>query len=108
MEKNQLREKALNEIEKVKWYPKQGKNRIYSMIEERPDWVVSRQRAWGVPLSIFYNIKTGKPLVDKEINKKIIKLYEKEGSDAWFKYSKEELLGSNYNPEEYKKVNARI
>ena len=105
MEKNQLREKALNEIEKVKWYPKQGKNRIYSMIEERPDWVVSRQRAWGVPLSIFYNIKTGKPLVDKEINEKIIKLYEKEGSDAWFKYSKEELLGSNYNPEEYKKVN---
>ena len=70
MEKNQLREKALNEIEKVKWYPKQGKNRIYSMIEERPDWVVSRQRAWGVPLSIFYNIKTGKPLVDKEINEK--------------------------------------
>ena len=88
MEKNQLREKALNEIEKVKWYPKQGKNRIYSMIEERPDWVVSRQRAWGVPLSIFYNIKTGKPLVDKEINEKIIKLYEKEVSDAWFKYSK--------------------
>ena len=104
MEKNQLRDKALKEIEKVKWYPKQGKNRIYSMIEERPDWVVSRQRAWGVPLSIFYNIKTGKPLVDKEINERIIKLYKEEGSDAWFKYSKEELLGSKYNSNEFKKV----
>ena len=104
MEKNQLRDKALKEIEKVKWYPKQGKNRIYSMIEERPDWVVSRQRAWGVPLSIFYNIKTGKPLVDKEINDRIIELYKKEGSDAWFKYSKEELLGSKYNSNEFKKV----
>ena len=104
MEKNQLRDKALKEIEKVKWYPKQGKNRIYSMIEERPDWVVSRQRAWGVPLSIFYNIKTGKPLVDKEMNDRIIELYKKEGSDAWFKYSKEELLGSKYNSNEFKKV----
>ena len=51
--KNGLRSTALNEIDKVNWFPKQGKNRIYSMIEDRPDWVVSRQRAWGVPLSIF-------------------------------------------------------
>ena len=63
MEKNGLRSTALNEIDKVNWFPKQGKNRIYSMIEDRPDWVVSRQRAWGVPLSIFYNIDTGQPLI---------------------------------------------
>ena len=105
MESNNLRTTALKEIEKVKWFPKQGKNRIYSMIEERPDWVVSRQRAWGVPLSIFYKIKTGEVLVDKELNKKIVNLYENEGSDAWFKYTKEELLGSKYNADEYAKVN---
>ena len=75
------------------------------MIEERPDWVVSRQRAWGVPLSIFYKIETGEVLVDKELNKKIVNLYENEGSDAWFKYTIEELLGSKYNPDEYAKVN---
>ena len=105
MESNNLRTTALKEIEKVNWFPKQGKNRIYSMIEERPDWVVSRQRAWGVPLSIFYKIETGEVLVDKELNKKIVNLYENEGSDAWFKYTKEELLGSKYNPDEYAKVN---
>ena len=105
MESNNLRTTALKEIEKVNWFPKQGKNRIYSMIEERPDWVVSRQRAWGVPLSIFYKIETGEVLVDKELNKKIVNLYENEGSDAWFKYTKEELLGSKYNADEYAKVN---
>ena len=74
------------------------------MIEDRPDWVVSRQRAWGVPLSIFYHIETGQPLMDKEINQKIIDLYREEGSDAWFKYSKEELLGDKYDSNDYKKV----
>ena len=88
MESNNLRTTALKEIEKVKWFPKQGKNRIYSMIEERPDWVVSRQRAWGVPLSIFYKIETGEVLVDKELKQKIVNLYENEGSDAWFKYTR--------------------
>ena len=68
MEKNDLRKKALKAIDDVSWFPKQGKKRIFSMIEERPDWVVSRQRAWGVPLSIFYNKKTGEPLVDSKLN----------------------------------------
>jgi len=74
------------------------------MIEERPDWVISRQRAWGVPLSIFYNKKTGEPLVDSKLNKKIIDLYKKEGADAWFKYSKEDLLGKDYDANDYEKV----
>ena len=74
------------------------------MIENRPDWVVSRQRAWGVPLSIFYNKKTGAPLLNGELNKKIIKRFEEEGSDAWFKYSKEEWLNGIEDPEKYEKV----
>ena len=104
MEANELRKKALDSIEKVKWFPAQGKKRIFSMIENRPDWVVSRQRAWGVPLSIFYNRKTGAPLVNGELNKKIIKRFEEEGSDAWFKYSKEEWLNGIEDPEKYEKV----
>ena len=104
MEANELRKKALDSIEKVKWFPDQGKKRIFSMIENRPDWVVSRQRAWGVPLSIFYDKKTGAPLVNTELNKKIIKLFAKEGSDAWFKYSKEEWLEGYEDPSTFEKV----
>ena len=104
MEANELRKKALDSIEKVKWFPDQGKKRIFSMIENRPDWVVSRQRAWGVPLSIFYEKKTGSPLINTELNKKIIKLFAEEGSDAWFKYSKEEWLEGYEDPSNFEKV----
>ena len=104
MEANELRKKALDSIEKVKWFPDQGKKRIFSMIENRPDWVVSRQRAWGVPLSIFYEKKTGAPLINTELNKKIIKLFAEEGSDAWFKYSKEEWLEGYEDPSSFEKV----
>ena len=104
METNDLRKKALDAIEKVNWYPAQGKNRILSMIENRPDWVVSRQRAWGVPLSIFYHKASGEPLVDTKLNEKIIKMYEEQGCDVWFEKTKAELLGDEYNPDEYEKV----
>jgi isoleucyl-tRNA synthetase len=104
METNDLRKKALDAIEKVNWYPSQGKNRILSMIENRPDWVVSRQRAWGVPLSIFYHKASGEPLVDTKLNEKIIKMYEEQGCDVWFEKTKAELLGDEYNPDEYEKV----
>ena len=104
MEANELRKKALDSIEKVKWFPDQGKKRIFSMIENRPDWVVSRQRAWGVPLSIFYEKKTGAPLINTELNKKIIKLFAEEGSDAWFKYSKEEWLEGYEDSNNFEKV----
>jgi isoleucyl-tRNA synthetase len=104
METNDLRKKALDAIEKVNWYPAQGKNRILSMIENRPDWVVSRQRAWGVPLSIFYHKASGEPLVDTKLNEKIIKMYEEHGCDVWFEKTKAELLGDEYNPDEYEKV----
>ena len=104
METNDLRKKALNAIQEVDWYPIQGKNRILSMIENRPDWVVSRQRAWGVPLSIFYHKISGEPLIDTELNEKIIKMYEEHGCDVWFEKTKAELLGDKYNPDEYEKV----
>jgi isoleucyl-tRNA synthetase len=104
METNDLRKKALDAIEKVNWYPAQGKNRILSMIENRPDWVVSRQRAWGVPLSIFYHKASGEPLIDTKLNEKIIKMYEEQGCDVWFEKTKAELLGDEYNPDEYEKV----
>tara|TARA_B100000683_G_scaffold46826_1_gene43503 strand:- start:2670 stop:4187 length:1518 start_codon:yes stop_codon:yes gene_type:complete len=105
METNELRKKSLKAIEDVKWIPVKGKNRIKSMVESRPDWVVSRQRAWGVPLSIFVNKKTGEPLRDKEVNKRIADSFRENGSDSWFNKSSSEYLGDNYNSSDWEKVN---
>ena len=105
MEKNDLRVKSLSAIEDVQWIPEKGKNRIKSMVESRPDWVVSRQRAWGVPLAIFVNKKTGQPLKDQEVNDRISQSFEERGSDAWFNISSEEYLGDKYNADEWEKVN---
>ena len=76
MEEKNLRQKALNELEKVNFYPERGRNRITRMIEARPDWVVSRQRAWGVPLALFICKKTGAILNNEQINKKITDIFE--------------------------------
>jgi len=104
MEKNNLRDKSLSEIESVEWIPKRGKNRIKSMVDNRPDWVISRQRAWGVPLAIFLNKKTGEILKDKEINERIFNNFKKNGSDSWFELSSEEILGKKYNSDEWEKI----
>ena len=104
MEKNNLRDKSLSEIESVEWIPKRGKNRIKSMVNNRPDWVISRQRAWGVPLAIFLNKKTGEILKDKEINERIFNNFKKNGSDSWFELSSEEILGKKYNSDEWEKI----
>lgn len=82
-----IRARALSEIDRVAWTPKTGRNRLHSMIENRPDWVMSRQRAWGVPLSCF--IRTGGDgqvniLRDKAVNARIIAAFRAEGADAWF------------------------
>ena len=102
-EKN-LRATALDSIENVKWYPPSSKNRIKSMIEDRPDWCVSRQRSWGVPITIILDKKNNRPLVDTEINKKIIKLIKENGTDIWFMKPVDFFLTNKYNPENYEKV----
>jgi isoleucyl-tRNA synthetase len=105
MENNDLRKKSLDAIDKVKWIPERGKNRIKSMVETRPDWVISRQRAWGVPLALFVNKKSGKLLKDKAVNSRIFELFKSEGSDSWFIREDKDFLGEKYNSEDWEKVN---
>ena len=104
MEANELRIKALENIEDTDFFPAVGKNRIRGMIETRPDWCISRQRYWGVPLPIFINKKTHEPIIDDEVNKRIYEIFKKEGSDAWYKKDLSEFLGNNYNSNDYSKV----
>ena len=102
MEHHNLREKALTAIDEVVWFPKSGRNRLYSMIESRPDWVISRQRAWGVPLTIFVN-KKGEVLHDEKVNQTILEAIKANGSDAWFNQPKETFL-NQHSPKEWEKV----
>ena len=104
MEKNNLRKIALKSIDETTFYPPQGKNRLRSMIETRPDWCVSRQRVWGVPLPLFVNKKTGQPLRDEKIINKIADIYEKEGSNTWFTEDPQRFLGDDYSSEDYEQV----
>lgn len=99
-----FREVALEEIEKVRWVPARNRNRIYSMVETRPDWVLSRQRAWGVPLTIFVRKSDGALLRDEEVNARVVEAVAKEGADAWFERPAAEFLGSKYNADEWEKV----
>ena len=87
-----LRRLALDEIPKVKWTPEWGQERIHEMIAHRPDWCISRQRVWGVPLVIFYCDKCGKRLEDFTALRQVIRRFEEEGADAWYTHSAEELL----------------
>ncbi|MDC0472677.1 isoleucine--tRNA ligase [Pelagibacteraceae bacterium] len=105
MEKNSLREKAIKAINETKFYPSKGKERLMSMIESRPDWCVSRQRVWGVPLPIFINKKTKEPLRDQKVIDRIAEIYEKEGSDCWFTDDVKKFLGEDHNQEDYEKLN---
>ncbi|MDC3074333.1 isoleucine--tRNA ligase, partial [Candidatus Pelagibacter sp.] len=104
MESHKLRDKALKAINDTTFYPSKGKERLKSMIETRPDWCVSRQRVWGVPLPIFINKKTKEILVDDEVNETIATIYEKEGSDCWFSDDPQRFLGNKYKAEDYDKL----
>ena len=101
MESHGLRKLALKALDETKFYPSKGKERIKSMIETRPDWCVSRQRVWGVPLPIFISKKDNKVLIDDEVFENIAKIYEKEGSDCWFSDNIQRLLGTKYKAEDY-------
>ena len=79
-----LRTRTLSEIKKVKWDPGWGEERLSNMIETRPDWCISRQRVWGVPIAVFLCESCGKPLNDAAVNRKVVELFAKSGADAWF------------------------
>ncbi|MDA9710703.1 class I tRNA ligase family protein, partial [Candidatus Pelagibacter sp.] len=104
MESHKLRSKALKAINDTTFYPSKGKERLKSMIETRPDWCVSRQRVWGVPLPIFINKKSNEILIDDEVFENIANIYEKEGSDCWFSDDTSKFLGNKYKAEDFEKL----
>ena len=104
MDKKDLREKALKSIDETIFYPPQGQTRLRSMIETRPDWCVSRQRVWGVPLPLFVNKKTEQPLRDIKVINRIADIYEKEGSDTWVTEDPKRFLGDDYSINDYDQI----
>ena len=87
-----LRTRTLEEIPKVKWDPAWGEERLSNMIQTRPDWCISRQRVWGVPIAVFLCQSCGKPLNDRAINRKVVELFAKSGADAWFTSESDSIL----------------
>ncbi|HEY2481080.1 MAG TPA: isoleucine--tRNA ligase [Caulobacteraceae bacterium] len=98
-----LRQTALAAIDQTAFHPEGGRNRIRSMVESRPDWLISRQRAWGSPIAMFVDRDTGEPLVDADVNARIVELIAREGADAWFSRPARDFLG-NHDPERFEKV----
>lgn len=104
LDKNGLREKALKAINQTRFVPEASRARLKTMIENRPDWCLSRQRAWGVPIAIFVHRETGEPIRDDSIVDSIANSFEKEGSDAWFNDDPYRFLPENYNKQDYDAV----
>jgi isoleucyl-tRNA synthetase len=104
METNGLRDKALAAIEQTAFYPAGGRNRLRGMIANRPDWCVSRQRAWGVPITVFFDKKTGEPLRDQAVIDRIVVAVEEEGADCWFSSDPARFLGDDYNADDFEQV----
>ncbi len=92
MDKEGLRQNALKSINEVTWIPPWGRDRIYGMIENRPDWCVSRQRAWGIPISVFYCSACKHPLVNQKTIDHVVRLFEEKGADIWFEEGSDHLL----------------
>ena len=104
MTKTGLRDTALAAIDATRWVPPGGRNRLRGMIESRPDWVISRQRAWGVPITLFVDKASGEPLRDERVNARIVAAVEKDGADAWFTGEKSQFLGNDYDPNQFEKI----
>ena len=104
MDTNELRKKSLAAIDNTRFVPASGRNRLYAMIEQRPDWCISRQRTWGVPIAVFVEKKTGEPLRDAQVIERVAQAFEQEGADAWYTSDPKRFLGNAYNPDDYEQV----
>jgi isoleucyl-tRNA synthetase len=104
METNHLREVALAAIDATEFFPPQGRNRIRSMIETRPDWCISRQRAWGVPIAVFVDKVTGEPLRDQAVIDRIAAAFERGGADRWYDTPASEFLGPDRDPARFEQI----
>lgn len=103
-DENGIRDKALKAISETRWIPERGETRIRAMIEQRPDWCISRQRSWGVPIALFIDKKTGEPLKDLEVLDRIGNIFEAEGSDSWWARDAQDFLGETYKAEDCTQV----
>ncbi len=99
-----IREHALSAIDETNFVPEIGRNRIRSMVESRPDWCISRQRAWGVPIAIFVDKATHEPLRDETVMARVVEIFTKEGADAWYARPAQDFLGNDYRAEHYEQV----
>ncbi len=99
-----LRQLAMNAIAATSFVPEKSRNRLSAMVEGRPDWVISRQRAWGVPIALFVERKSGQPLVDAAVNARIVAAISAEGVDAWSDDRARDYLGDAYDPADYERV----